>query len=100
MPQTTARRKFEPGTTGWTLDDLADPEIQFQWSRNRCELVDGVLTMMSPQGFQEIKPLDRIRRMIERHAESAEPGGEAFTEVDILLRRSRIARPDMIFLTL
>ena len=26
-------------------------------------------------------------------------GGEAFTEVDVLLRRGRIPRPDMIFLT-
>jgi Uma2 family endonuclease len=99
MTQAIARRKFEPGTTGWTVDDLSDPDIQSRWSKGRYELVDGVLTKMAPQGLQGIKPLHRLRRMIERHAESAEPGGEVYTEVDVLLRAGRMPRPDMVFLT-
>jgi Uma2 family endonuclease len=99
MIQATARRKFEPGTTGWTVDDLSDPGVQSRWSKGRYELVDGVLTKIPPQGLQGIKPLHRLRRVIERHAETTEPGGEIYTEVDVLLRRGRMPRPDMIFLT-
>jgi Uma2 family endonuclease len=99
MTPAISHRVFEPGTTGWTVDDLSDPEIQLQWSEGRFELVDGVLTKMAPQGFEGVEPLDNLRRYIERHLDATIQGGNFYREVDLLLRRGRIARPDMLFLT-
>jgi Uma2 family endonuclease len=99
MTQTTSHRQFEPGTTGWMVDDLQDPDIQWQWSDGRYELVDGVLTETAPQGFEGIDPLSCLRRLLERHLTAAGRDGYFYHEVDLFLRAGRIARPDMIFLT-
>jgi len=99
MPQVVSHRVFEPGTTGWTVDDLRDPEIQSRWSQGRFELVDGVLTKMAPQGFEGVDPLENLRRFVERELDAKGRGGNFYREVDLLLRRGRIARPDMLFLT-
>ena len=99
MTQTIPQRKFEPGTTGWTVDDLSDPDVQWLWSEGRYELVEGVLTTMAPQGYQGISPLSHLRRLLERHLDATAQGGVFHNEVDLLLRPRRLARPDMIFLT-
>jgi Uma2 family endonuclease len=99
MTQGTTYRAFEAGTTGWTVDALSDPEIQWHWSQGRYELVEGVLTKMAPQGIQGVRPLDRLRRLIERHLDATGQGGEFYTEADLLLRPSRVPRPDLVFLT-
>lgn len=98
-PVAPAARKFEPGTTGWTVADLSDPDIGWRWSEGRYELVDGVLTKMPPQGFQGIDPLSRLRRLLERHLDATDQGGYFHNEVDLVLKASRIPRPDMVFLT-
>lgn len=50
-PTGTSSRPFEPGTTGWTVHDLDDPEIERQWFEGRYEIVEGVLTKMPPAYF-------------------------------------------------
>src|SRR5665213_451364 len=99
MSRLVTPRLFEPGTAGWTEKDLRDPDVQWHWSQGRYEWADGVLTKMAPQGFQGILPLDRLRRILEHHLDAIGDGGEFYTEVDVLLRPGRVARPDMIFLT-
>ena len=42
----TSSREFKAGTTGWTLDDLRDPEIRRLWDAGHFEIIDGVLTPM------------------------------------------------------
>src|SRR6476620_7868039 len=94
-----AGRKFEPGTTGWSVEDLNNPQILRAWSKGRFEIVEGVLTMMAPQGLHTVGPLGRLRRLIERHLDELGHGGEMITEVDLQLRDNRVVRPDMMFLT-
>ena len=99
MSQATSHRTFEPGTAGWTVDDLYDPDILWQWSEGRYEIVEGVLTMMAPQGFEGVDPLTNLQKIVERHFEATGHPGTFYREVDLLLRRNRIPRPDSIFLT-
>ena len=99
MPQALAGRRFEPGTTGWTVDHLYDPFIQSHWSQGRYELVDGVLAMMAPQGFRGVRPLTRLRELLAAHLRRTGQTASFYHEVDLLLRAGRIARPDMIVLT-
>ncbi|HEX4795179.1 MAG TPA: Uma2 family endonuclease [Humisphaera sp.] len=94
-----ASRRFEPGTTGWSIDDLNDPQVLRAWSEGRFEIVEGVLTTMPPQGLHTVGPLGRLRRSIERHLDATAQGGEMITEVDVELRHNRIVRPDLMFLT-
>ena len=99
MTQAIAHRKFEPGTTGWTIHDLDDPQVSWEWSEGRYEIVDGVLTKMAPQGFGTVDPLEKLRRFLERHLDATGQAGEFYREVDLLLNDDRIARPDLQFLT-
>jgi hypothetical protein len=43
-----ALKTFEPGTTGWSIDYLDDPEFEPRWCEGRYEISDGVLTKMPP----------------------------------------------------
>jgi Uma2 family endonuclease len=99
MTLVSASREFEPGTLGWTVDDLSDPQIGARWSAGRYELVEGVLTVMAPQGLRGVDPLSRLRRAIERHLYAMKQGGILHIEVDLMLGPRRVPRPDMLFLT-
>ena len=35
--QNEADRKFEPGTTGWSAEDLDDPQFERFWQTCGCE---------------------------------------------------------------
>lgn len=99
MIETLISRVFEPGTTGWTIQDLDDPEILWLWSEGRFEIVEGVLTTMAPQGFETVDPLEELRRHLERHLDKIRVEGKFYREVDLLLKEDRVPRPDLIFLT-
>ncbi|HZL38562.1 MAG TPA: hypothetical protein VFC78_24855 [Tepidisphaeraceae bacterium] len=47
----TTSRPFIPGTTGWTADDLDDPQIERQWEDGAYEIIEGVLTLMPAAYF-------------------------------------------------
>lgn len=95
----TTTREFLPGTTGWTADDLNDPEIERLWDEGAFEIVEGVLTQMPPAYHDGTLPLSRLRRIIERHLEQSALPGEFTTEDDVIINRKRVARVDMLFMT-
>jgi len=98
-PDKAARRKFAVGTTGWTADDLDDPEIEREWQRGAYEIVEGVLTQMPAAYHDGTLPLGRLRRMIERHLDRGSLPGEFTHEDDFIVGRRRVARVDMMFMT-
>src|SRR5437868_3197409 len=83
MTLATPHRVIETGTTGWTVDDFYDPEIQVLLGGGRFEIVDGVLTKMAAQGFEGIDPLSNLRRMLERHLDASKQKGNFYHEVDL-----------------
>ena len=88
------------GTTGWTVDDLADPVVQRWWERGRYELVEGVVTELPPQGIGGVRPTTRLRRLLESRTMPVDPDGFYYNEVDLRLpNRRRVPRPDMLYLT-
>jgi Uma2 family endonuclease len=99
MTLATSHRVFEPGTTGWTVEDWYDLDSQRLLPEGRFELVDGVLTMMAAQGLEGVDPLSELRDLLKSHLIATNQKGIFHHEVDLLLRRDRIARPDMIYLT-
>ena len=95
--QTT--REFIPGTTGWTADDLNDPQIERLWEAGAYEIVEGVLTLMPPAYHDGTLPLSRLRRLIERHLDATHTPGEFTNEDDFIIARKKVARVDLLFMT-
>lgn len=91
-------RRFEPGTTGWTVDDLEDPAIERQWFNGAYEIVDGVLTKMPPAYFAGGEALYILMKMVDGHATSLRIKVRFSTEVDIVCSRRRVARSDAAML--
>jgi Uma2 family endonuclease len=91
-------RRFEPGTTGWTVDDLEDPAIERQWFNGPYEIVDGVLTKMPPAYFAGGESLYTLMKMVDAHATSLGTKVRFSTEVDIVCSRRRVARSDAAML--
>jgi Uma2 family endonuclease len=92
-------RRFTPGTTGWTVEDLDDPRINRRWERGGYEIVEGVLTKMPAAYLEGSLPLRRLARQIERHLEDNGLPGEFAFEVDLVVNRIRVPRVDAVFLT-
>lgn len=99
MLRTAHSRRFVPGTTGWTEDDLDDPQINRRWERGGYEIVEGVLTKMPAAYLEGSLPLRRLVRQIERHLEDKGLPGEFAFEVDLVVNRVRVPRVDAVFLT-
>jgi Uma2 family endonuclease len=92
-------RPFKVGTTGWTVEDLDDPKIERQWEQGSYEIVEGVLARMPAAFFDGVLPLTRLQRLIIRHLDNKKLSGDFGFEVDFVVDRRRVAKPDMIFLT-
>jgi len=94
-----ASRPFEPGTTGWSIADLSDPQISRQWERGAYEIVEGVLTRMPAAYYESGASLLSLIRLIDRYLDSHGQTGRFACEVDVVLSSSRVARADAVFLT-
>ncbi|MDQ3441587.1 MAG: Uma2 family endonuclease [Planctomycetota bacterium] len=92
-------KEFEPGTTGWTVDDLNDPEIERQWFTGRHEIVEGVLTTMPPAHYDGSLPLGRLTFRIGLYLHERGLPGDFLSEADFVLARQRVARVDAVFVT-
>ena len=98
-PTVTSSRRFEPGTTGWTVADLEDPRIEAHWFDGRYEIVEGVLTTMSPGYFVGGRALKRLERILEDGLEQQGVLCDFASGVDLVVDDQRIARPDSMLLT-
>ncbi|HZL35963.1 MAG TPA: Uma2 family endonuclease [Tepidisphaeraceae bacterium] len=98
LPVPTLRR-FTPGTTGWTEDDLDDPGIERLWHRGGYEIIEGVLTKMPAAYLDGSLPLRRLVRQVERQLEQRSIAGEFAFEVDLVINQIRIPVVDAVFLT-
>jgi hypothetical protein len=96
---TTSSKPFKVGTTGWTVRDLLDPAIEFQYMEGRHEIVEGVLTQMPAAYFSGQSRLQRLISTIEAGLDASGVQGEFATEVDVALNDDRVVRVDAIFLT-
>jgi Uma2 family endonuclease len=98
-PTVTSSRPFEPGTTGWTVHDLDDPEIERQWANGRYEIVEGVLTTMPPGYFVDGNALINLIHRIKSHLEQSGQRGRFATGLDIVVDEDRVGRSDAAMLT-
>ena len=92
------RRRFEPGTLGWTADDLDDPVIERQWLKGRYEIVDGVLATMPAAYFPGGEVIANLIYLLKSHLRSNRLAGRISVEVDLVLRNDRVARADAVLL--
>src|SRR5947209_20627581 len=95
----TSSRPFEPGTTGWTVHDLDDPEIERQWFQGRYEIVEGVLTKMPPAYFAGGNALFNVMHRLKNHLGARGIFARFSTEVDVVLDDVRVARSDAVMLS-
>jgi Uma2 family endonuclease len=95
----TPSRPLEPGTTGWSAANLADPEFAFQWDEGRFEIVEGVLTKMPPPMYFGNKRLHKLIKLLDNHLDKSGQEGSIAQDVDVILLETRVIRADAVFLT-
>jgi Uma2 family endonuclease len=94
-----SHREFIPGTTGWSVDDLDDPEIEKLWFQGRYEIVEGVLTVMPAAYFDGGVALQNLLHLLRLHTDTHRLGSQVATEVDLILNKRRLPVVDAILLS-
>ena len=95
----TSSKSFEPGTTGWTADDLDDPEIEGKWLQGAYEIIEGVLTRMPPAYFVGGESMQNLVFELTSHLNAAGLPAAFAAEPDIIISETRVLRPDMAYMT-
>ena len=93
------RRRFKPGTTGWTAADLDAPRIEAHWERGRYEIVEGVLTRMPAAYYDPGIALSRLTELTLAAIRTSDPLAAFVTEVDVIVADRRIPKPDALYLS-
>ena len=95
----TSSRPFEVGTTGWTADDLLDPQIEREWASGRYEIIEGVLTLMPAARYDGQERLQRLMEVIDDYLRSHQRRERLVGEVDLILGEFRVPRADAVLMT-
>ena len=85
---------LQPGTRGWSVKDVEDPQIYFLWDQGRYEIIDGVLTVMPPAYFRGGMVVDNLKFLLRSHFKSRQIRAAFSGEVDIAITPTRVVRAD------
>jgi len=88
-------RVFEPGSTGWSADDLDDPKIEAAWFAGHYEIIEGVLATMASAYFAGGEALAELLVVLHAHFRSKHNPVRFSTEVDLILSKRRVLRADL-----
>src|SRR3954447_10541189 len=91
-------RPFEPGTTGWTADDLDDPDIDRLWQMGRYEIVEGVLAARPTYDLDTGFAVMRFSWIVQKHVDGHGIGGNFALSADYILGSARVAQCDVVFM--
>src|SRR3954464_13775008 len=91
-------REFAAGTTGWTADDLEDPEVERLWDQGRFEIIEGVLTQMPAARLDDGGAFLNFVFELKAHLKANKDKGILSTETDVILQNMRIPRVDAVYL--
>jgi Uma2 family endonuclease len=83
-----------PGTTGWSAQDLDDPEVERLWFGGRYELIDGVLTTMAPAYFAGGEGTINLILVCTLYMRDQGIKGSFAAEPEIIVDDLRVARAD------
>jgi|SRR5215218_393511 len=96
----TVRRRFKPGTTGWTAADLDDPRIEALWERGRYEIVEGVLTRMPAAAHYDPGfALSGLLEVTVAAIRASDPRARFVSEVDVIVGDRRVPKVDALYLS-
>jgi len=95
----TERRRFTPGTTGWTASDLDDPRIEALWEKGHYEIVEGVLTRMPPAYYHSSIALGNLIEILLPALRVNDPKAKIPTEVDLIVGELRVPKVDALYLS-
>src|SRR3954469_25269244 len=92
-------KTFEPGTTGWSIDDLDDPELEARWCAGRYEISDGVLSRKPPATFDGGAALHQLLNILCDQTLATGLGDGFAPGVDLILNDLRVTVVGALFLT-
>lgn len=85
---------LQPGTIGWSINDLSDPEIRQLWEAGRYEILDGVLSVMPPAYFRGGSVVDNLKFILRAYFRANNVPAAFSGEVDIAIASERVVRAD------
>lgn len=85
---------LQPGTVGWSVEDLNDPQIRALWDAGRYEIIDGVLTIMPPAYFRGGMVVDNLKFILRSYFAARGVRAVFSGEVDIAVEPPLVVRAD------
>ena len=96
---TPTTRPFIPGSCGWSVSDLDDPQVRRKWARGRYQIIEGVLSIMPPAYLPHGASLFTLLSIVRTHLKEHKIAAKLATEVDLVLAPKRIVVADAVMMT-
>jgi Uma2 family endonuclease len=87
---------LRPGTLGWSIDDLEDPDVYFLWAEGRYEIHDGVLVEMPSSQFCGGAAVINLIRIVDPYLMGRGLRPSFAPEADIQVLPDRVVRGDTV----
>jgi Uma2 family endonuclease len=86
--------ELQPGTIGWTVDVLRDPQVRRLWDAGRYEIIKGVLTLMPAARFRGGTVVDNVKFVLRGYFRARGVRAAFAGEVDIAVEPDLLVRAD------
>jgi Uma2 family endonuclease len=87
---------LRPGTVGWSIEDLDDPEVHALWDQGRYEIHDGVLVEMPSSQFYGGAVVINLIRALDPYLTQRYLRADFAPEADIQVLPDRVVRGDTV----
>ena len=87
-------RPFAPGSSGWCVADLDEPQIARQWEQTPVEMLEGVLVQMGAAYFDHSEVVGALLFMVKSHLRAQGRSARVAFEVDLIADEDTIFKAD------
>ena len=88
------KKRLKPGSSGWAVSDLNDPEVSQVWEHNRYEIIYGVIHDMPPAYFNHGESAFELLSITRTYLRSRGVKCRSSTEVDLVVSEDLLLRVD------
>lgn len=87
---------LQPGTVGWSVQDLDDPQIRALWDAGRYEIIGGALAVMPATSFRSGMVVDNLKFALRDYFARQQVRAATSSGVELIIEEAYVLRADAV----